>query len=399
MDKIDEAIAQIKRGTAELINEAELRKKLAEGRPLKVKVGFDPTAPDLHLGHTVILRKMRQLQDLGHEIYFLIGDFTGMIGDPSGKSQTRPPLTKEQVLENAKTYRAQVFKVLDPDKTKVVFNSSWFNEMTPADFIRLASHFTVARILERDDFEKRFKNEQPISIHEFLYPLCQGYDSVAMNADIEMGGTDQKFNLIVGRTIQAAYGQEPQVIITLPLLEGTDGVIKMSKSVGNYIGIDEEPASIFGKIMSISDDLMWKYYELLSKRSLKEIEEIRKDVAAGKAHPRDVKMDLAREITETYHGADKAEEARKSFNSVYAKGNFPEDAEAFKIKPGPETTLIRVLTESGLAPSNSEAKRLIREKALSVNGEVMADPSFVLPAGKYNIRLGKKRFLKLTVAD
>lgn len=399
MDKIDEAIAQIKRGTAELINEAELRKKLAEGRPLKVKVGFDPTAPDLHLGHTVILRKMRQLQDLGHEIYFLIGDFTGMIGDPTGKSQTRPALTKEEVLENAKTYSDQVFKVLDPDKTKVVFNSSWFNEMTPADFIRLASHFTVARILERDDFEKRFKNEQPISIHEFLYPLCQGYDSVAMNADIEMGGTDQKFNLIVGRTIQAAYGQEPQVIITLPLLEGTDGVMKMSKSLGNYIGINEEPASIFGKIMSISDDLMWKYYELLSKRSLKEIEDIKEDVSAGKAHPRDVKMDLAREITETYHGKDKAEEARKSFDSVYAKGHFPDDAEAFKIKPGPETTLIRVLTESGLAQSNSEAKRLIREKALSVNGEVMPDPSFVLPVGQYNIRLGKKRFLKLTVAD
>ncbi len=342
MDKIDEAITQIKRGTVELINEIELRKKLASGKALKVKVGFDPTAPDLHLGHTVILRKMRQLQDLGHEIYFVIGDFTGMIGDPSGKKQTRPALSREEVIKNAETYKEQVFKILDPEKTKVVFNSDWYNKMSPSDFIRLASNFTVARMLERDDFDKRFKGEQPISIHEFLYPLCQGYDSVALDADIELGGTDQKFNLLVGRTIQQAYGQEPQAIITLPLLEGTDGVMKMSKSLGNYIGITEEPASVFGKIMSISDELMWKYYELLSSLTLEEIENKKVAVAMGKEHPRDVKMDLAREITEICHDRDKALEAQKNFESIYAKGQFPEDAMQYKIKMSPEYSIIHI---------------------------------------------------------
>lgn len=399
MDKIDEAISQIKRGTAELVNEVELRKKLESGRPLRVKVGFDPTAPDLHLGHTVIMRKMRQLQDLGHEIFFVIGDFTGMIGDPSGKNQTRPALSREEVLANAETYKEQVFKILDPEKTRVVFNSTWFNKMTPADFIRLASNFTVARMLERDDFEKRFKNEQPISIHEFLYPLCQAYDSVALNIDVEMGGTDQKFNLLVGRTLQGAYGQEAQSIITLPLLEGTDGVRKMSKSLGNYIGIHEAPEAIYGKLMSISDELMWKYYELLSSLSLKEIEDKKIAITMGKEHPRDVKAQLAYEITSTYHGKDKAEEAKRSFEAVFANKQFPEDAMRYTVRTGPEATLTHILTASGLVKSNSEAKRLIRENALCVNDEIMSDPSAILPKGDYNIRLGKKRFMKLLVMD
>lgn len=397
MDKIDETITAIKRGSAELINEMEIRKKLASGKPLRVKVGFDPTAPDLHLGHTVIMRKMRQLQDLGHEVYFIIGDFTGMIGDPSGKNQTRPPLSREEVLENAQTYKEQLFKILDPEKTKVVFNSSWYNDMKPADFIRLASSFTVARMLERDDFDKRYKAEQPISIHEFLYPLCQGYDSVALNIDLEMGGTDQKFNLLVGRALQSAYGQEPQAILTLPLLEGTDGVRKMSKSLGNYIGINEEPSAIYGKIMSISDDLMWKYYSLLSSLSLKEIEEKKVAIALGKEHPRDVKAQLAHELTALYHGVDKANEAREAFEAVFAKREFPENASEYTIKESPEANLAHILSASGLVKSNSEAKRLIREKALSVNDELSTDPNLVLAPGDYQLRLGKKRFLKLHV--
>lgn len=396
MDKIDETITLVKRGSAELLNEVELRKKLASGKALKVKVGFDPTAPDLHLGHTVIMRKMRQLQDLGHEIYFVIGDFTGMIGDPSGKNQTRPPLSREEVLANAETYKEQVFKILDPEKTHVVFNSSWYDKMTPADFIKLASTFTVARMLERDDFEKRFKNEQPISIHEFLYPLCQGYDSVALKADLEMGGTDQKFNLLVGRSLQSAYGQEAQCILTLPLLEGTDGVKKMSKSIGNYIGINEDPGAIYGKLMSISDELMWRYYELLSSLSLKDIEEKKNALSAGKAHPRDVKADLAHEITATYHGKEKADEARQSFETVFANHQFPEDAREYSVSAA-NSTLARILTDSGLVKSNSEAKRLIRENALCVNDKVMSDPTATLDRGAYNIRLGKKRFLKLHV--
>lgn len=397
MDKIDETITAIKRGSAELINEMEIRKKLASGKPLRVKVGFDPTAPDLHLGHTVIMRKMRQLQDLGHEVYFIIGDFTGMIGDPSGKNQTRPPLSREEVLENAQTYKEQLFKILDPEKTKVVFNSSWYNDMKPADFIRLASSFTVARMLERDDFDKRYKAEQPISIHEFLYPLCQGYDSVALNIDLEMGGTDQKFNLLVGRALQSAYGQEPQAILTLPLLEGTDGVRKMSKSLGNYIGINEEPSAIYGKIMSISDDLMWKYYSLLSSLSLKEIEEKKVAIALGKEHPRNVKAQLAHELTALYHGVDKANEAREAFEAVFAKREFPENASEYTIKESPEANLAHILSASGLVKSNSEAKRLIREKALSVNDELSTDPNLVLAPGDYQLRLGKKRFLKLHV--
>lgn len=399
MDQIDATITQIKRGTAELVNEVELRKKLATGKPLRVKVGFDPTAPDLHLGHTVIMRKMRQLQDLGHEIFFIIGDFTGMIGDPSGKNKTRPPLSKEEVLKNAETYKEQVFKILDPERTNVVFNSSWFNKMSSADFIRLASTFTVARMLERDDFEKRFKNEQPISIHEFLYPLCQGYDSVALNIDLEMGGTDQKFNLLVGRTLQAAYGQEPQSILTLPLLEGLDGTMKMSKSVGNYIGIHEEPEAIYGKLMSISDDLMWKYYEHLSKLSLEEIEEKKLDVAMGRKHPKHVKSDLAYEITETYHGTEKAEQARQGFDAIFVNKQFPEDALHFTIKSDPEATVAHILTKSGLVKSNSEAKRLIRENALSIDDAIITDPARLLAPGAYNVRLGKKRFMKLNVTE
>lgn len=399
MDKIDETITQIKRGSAELVNEVELRKKLATGKPLKVKVGFDPTAPDLHLGHTVIMRKMRQLQDLGHEIYFLIGDFTGMIGDPSGKNQTRPPLSREQVLQNAETYKEQVFKILDPDKTRVVFNSTWFDKMSTADFIRLASTFTVARMLERDDFEKRFREERPISIHEFLYPLCQAYDSVALKTDVEMGGTDQKFNLLMGRTIQGHYGQEGQCILTMPLLVGTDGERKMSKSYGNYIGIDEGPKEIFGKLMGISDDLMWNYYELLSTKTIDEIAALQNDVQSGKTHPKKAKEELAKEIVGRYHGEDAANAAAQDFNAIFAGGSFPQDAPKFTVRAGDASAPAEFLTGSGLAKSKADAKRLVRDGALSVNGQQFTDAFQSLAAGTYEIKLGKKRFLLLTVTD
>ena len=302
----DAQLARIKRGCAELIDEAELRKKLARGAPLRIKVGFDPTAPDLHLGHTVVIHKMRHFQELGHQIIFIIGDFTGRIGDPSGRSDTRPPLTEEQVKANAETYKKQVFKILDPEKTLVVFNSGWLGALTPAEFIRLTSCATVARMLERDDFEKRYKGNAPISIHEFLYPLLQGYDSVHLRADVEIGGTDQKFNLLMGRQIQTQYGLEPQCILTMPLLEGLDGTRKMSKSYGNYVGIDEPPAEIFGKLMSVSDDLMWRYFELLSARTLEEIAALRQAVADGGKHPKEVKEDLAFEMAARYHGNYKA---------------------------------------------------------------------------------------------
>ncbi|MBO4314098.1 MAG: tyrosine--tRNA ligase, partial [Desulfovibrio sp.] len=326
MTDIDQQMALIKRGVEELIDEGELRKKLSRGTPLRVKVGFDPTAPDLHLGHTVVMHKMRHFQELGHTIIFLIGDFTGRIGDPSGKSETRPPLTEEQVTANAATYKRQVFKILDPEKTVVEFNSRWLGAMDAADFIRLASRYTVARMMERDDFDKRFREKRPIAIHEFLYPLCQGYDSVALKADVEMGGTDQKFNLLMGRTLQSHYGQESQCILTMPLLEGTDGVRKMSKSYGNYIGIDEEPKQIFGKVMNISDELMWRYYELVSSRTLDEIATMKADVAEGRLHPKAAKENLAFELVARYHSSDAALAAKQDFNAVFAGGGVPEDA-------------------------------------------------------------------------
>ena len=394
---LDQQMAHIKRGIAELVDEGELRKKLQRGTPLRVKVGFDPTAPDLHLGHTVVMHKMRHFQELGHEVVFLIGDFTGRIGDPSGRSETRPPLTEEQVLANAETYKKQVFKILDPQKTRVEFNSRWLGSMSATDFIRLASSFTVARMLERDDFEKRYKAQVPISIHEFLYPLCQGYDSVSLKTDVELGGTDQKFNLLVGRTLQAHYGMEAQCILTLPLLVGTDGVRKMSKSYGNYIGIDEAPDVMFGKVMSVSDELMWRYYEALSAKSLEEIAVMKARVEAGELHPKVVKEELGVEIVSLYHDADKAQAARAGFNAVFAGGGVPEDAPTHTCPCGEASVPPVFLEAAGLVKSRGEAKRLLKEGSFSIDGKKCDDATSPLQPGDYVIRLGKKRFLRLTV--
>ncbi len=394
---IEKQMAHLTRGIAELIDPEELRKKILRGKPLTVKVGFDPTAPDLHLGHTVVMHKMRHFQEMGHRVVFLIGDFTGSIGDPSGRSETRPPLTKEQVLANAETYKKQVFKILDPEKTVVEFNSKWLGEMGAADFIRLASRYTVARMMERDDFENRYKEQRPIAIHEFLYPLCQGYDSVALKADVEMGGTDQKFNLLVGRHLQSQYGLESQCIITMPLLVGTDGVRKMSKSYGNYIGIDESPADIFGKVMSISDDLMWNYYELLSSQTLEAIAELKKQVENGSVHPKIAKEDLAEEMVARYHSPEQAKEARQGFNAVFASGGVPDDAPCHECAEGEDSTPPVFLEAAGLVKSRGEARRLIKENALSVDDVRCTDAQSPLAKGEYVIRLGKKRFLRLTV--
>lgn len=389
----------IKRGTVEIILEKELLHKLErsykENKPLTVKAGFDPTAPDIHLGHTVLLEKMRQFQELGHRVVFLIGDFTGMIGDPSGKSETRKPLTREEVLENAKTYKEQIFKILDPERTVVEFNSNWFSKMNAEDLIRLASHYTVARMLERDDFKQRFLSQTPISIHEFIYPLIQGYDSVVLRADIELGGTDQKFNLVVGRELQKEYGQEPQVIITMPLLEGTDGVKKMSKSLGNYIGINEAPEDMFGKLMSINDELMLRYYELLSHISNEELEALKRGIKEGSVHPMEAKERLSLEIVERYHGKEKALRAKEYFDRVIRKKDIPEDIPVHEIKGGEELWLPKVLKDSGLVKSSSEARRLIIQGAVEVNGEIIRDPDQRLPKGEYIIRVGKRRFLKV----
>ena len=397
MTDIDHQMATIKRGIAELIDEKELRKKLERGTPLRIKVGFDPTAPDLHLGHTVVMHKMRHFQELGHHVIFLIGDFTGRIGDPSGRSETRPPLTEEQVLANAETYKKQVFKILDPQKTEVAFNSTWLGKMDATGFIKLASSYTVARMMERDDFEKRFREQRPISIHEFLYPLCQGYDSVALKSDVEMGGTDQKFNLLVGRTLQAHYGIESQCILTVPLLEGTDGVRKMSKSYGNYIGIDEAPAQIFGKVMAISDELMWRYYELLSAKSLEDIAELKTSVQNGSLHPKAAKENLAHEMVSRYHSEKDADEARQGFNAVFAGGGVPDDMPEHSCACGEDSTPPVFLEAAGLVKSRGEAKRLMKEGALSVDGERCEDAVTPLTAGEYVVKLGKKRFFKLIV--
>ena len=397
MTDIDHQMATIKRGIAELIDEKELRKKLERGTPLRIKVGFDPTAPDLHLGHTVVMHKMRHFQELGHHVIFLIGDFTGRIGDPSGRSETRPPLTEEQVLANAETYKKQVFKILDPQKTEVAFNSAWLGKMDATGFIKLASSYTVARMMERDDFEKRFREQRPISIHEFLYPLCQGYDSVALKSDVEMGGTDQKFNLLVGRTLQAHYGIESQCILTLPLLEGTDGVRKMSKSYGNYIGIDEAPSQIFGKVMAISDELMWRYYELLSAKSLEDIAALKTSVQNGQLHPKAAKENLAHEMVSRYHSEKDADEARQGFNAVFAGGGVPDDMPEHSCTCGEDSTPPVFLEAAGLVKSRGEAKRLMKEGALSVDGERCEDAVTPLAAGEYVVKLGKKRFLKLIV--
>ncbi len=398
MTAIDQALSIIQRGVEEILIEEELIEKLKSGKPLRVKAGFDPTAPDLHLGHTVLLNKMRQLQDLGHEILFLIGDFTGMIGDPSGKNETRPPLTREQVEANSLTYQKQVFKVLDPKKTKIMFNSEWMDKLTPVDLIKLAATHTVARMLERDDFHKRYTSGQPIAIHEFLYPLLQGYDSVAMRADIELGGTDQKFNLLMGRELQRHVGQPAQIIITLPLLPGLDGVKKMSKSLGNYIGVDESADQIFGKVMSISDETMWLWYELISFRSLEEIQKLRDDVAAG-MNPRDVKFLLAEELAARFHDAEAGRHAKENFIAQFQKGKLPEDLPEVTVKVGAAGMLIpSVIKSAGLTESTSEAVRMIQQGGVKIDSEKIQDKNLLLSAGKCIIlQVGKRRFAKVTL--
>ena len=394
---IDEQVKIIRRGIVDLVSEEDLRKKLARDAPLNIKVGFDPTAPDLHLGHTVVMHKMRQFQELGHNVTFLIGDFTGRIGDPSGKSKTRPPLTEEQVRKNAETYKEQVFKILDPEKTSVRFNSEWGDSLTPAELLRLMSCCTVARMLERDDFARRYSEQSPIAIHEFMYPLLQAYDSVVLRSDVEMGGTDQIFNLLMGRTLQGHYGIESQCAITVPLLVGLDGVTKMSKSHGNYIGVMEPPADQFGKAMSISDDLMWNWYELISVRSMDEISDMRARVQAGSLHPKLVKEDLAFEIVARYWGEEAAQSARDGFNNVFARGGIPEDAVTWIAVEGEESTPVSILAAAGLVPSRGEAKRKIAAGSLKVNGEKLADGLTPLPAGEYTLKYGKKGFVVLTV--
>lgn len=395
---IEEALRLLRRGTEEILLEQDLADRLKLGRRLRVKAGFDPTAPDLHLGHTVLINKLRQFQDLGHEVLFLIGDFTGMIGDPTGKSATRPPLTREQVLENAQTYESQIYKILDPEKTLVVFNSSWMGEMKAADLIQLAARHTVARMLERDDFHKRYTGGQPIAIHEFLYPLIQAYDSVALRADVELGGTDQKFNMLVGRELQKSYGQAPQVVITLPILEGTDGVQKMSKSLGNYIGINEPPEEMFGKLMSISDALMWRYLELLSRADSKTIAQWRDEVEHG-LNPRDVKLRLAEEIVMRFHGAEAARRVHDGFLARFSRGELPEDIEDASLAiPGGRIPLAQLLKESGLTKSTSEALRLIRQGGVRIDGGRVEDPGVELRSGAtYLIQVGKRRFLRVSL--
>ena len=394
--ELERQLEQIRRGSVEIINEEELIGKLRRGAPLRIKAGFDPTAPDLHLGHTVLIQKLKHFQELGHQVIFLIGDFTGMIGDPTGKSETRKKLTREEVLRNAETYKKQIFKILDPDRTEIAFNSTWMDKFSAADFIELCSRYTVARMLERDDFEKRFKGNQPISIHEFLYPLVQGYDSVALRADVELGGTDQKFNLLMGRHLQREHAQASQIVLTMPILEGLDGIQKMSKSLGNYIGIDEAPGDMFGKLMSISDELMWRYYELLSDRSLDQIRSLREQVQSGALHPKTAKEDLAEEITARFHSAEAAVAAREGFNAVFAKQGIPEDIEVFAASAG--ILLVDVLSESGVCSSKGDARRMCKQNAVTIDGRKEDDAAFAFACGEYVLKIGKKRFLKLVVA-
>lgn len=390
------AIELISRGVEEVLIEEELKKKLDSGKRLNIKAGFDPTAPDLHLGHTVLINKLRQFQTLGHQIIFLIGDFTGMIGDPSGKSATRPPLSTREVKENAKTYQEQIFKILDPDLTKVVFNSSWMNKMNAADLIRLASHHTVARMLERDDFDKRYKSNQSISIHEFLYPLIQGYDSIALDADVELGGTDQKFNLLVGRQLQQVHGKTPQVVITMPILEGLDGSQKMSKSLGNYIGIDEPAKEMFGKIMSISDTLMWRYFELLSFKDLGEIEQYKKQVETG-TNPRDIKFDLAEEIITRFHNSKSAQDAKNDFVKRFSNNAIPDVIDEIEIKVSDKGVVFaNLLKEIKLVSSTSDAHRMIKQAAVKIDGERVDDGKQILQEGFSGvIQIGKRKFARV----
>jgi tyrosyl-tRNA synthetase len=397
MGSVVEQMEELKRGADEILVESELIEKLKEGRPLRIKAGFDPTAPDLHVGHTVLINKMRQFQEFGHHVVFLIGDFTGMIGDPSGKNTTRPPLTRDEVMDNAATYEEQIFKILDRDKTEVMFNSSWMGQMSAADLIRLASRHTVARMLERDDFNKRYNSEQSIAIHEFLYPLVQGYDSVAMKTDVELGGTDQKFNLLVGRQLQQAYGQPPQTVLTVPLLEGLDGVQKMSKSLGNYVGITDAPGDMFGKIMSISDELMWRYFDLLSFRRTSELQELRTSVEGGR-NPRDVKFELAREIVARFHGESAAANAQSDFVSRFQQGAMPEDMPEIPLScaEGP-LGLADILRQSNLTASNSEAFRMIKQGAVRIDGERVEDRAVEFGAGTFVLQVGKRRFARIVL--
>lgn len=398
MVDVERSMQVIKRGCEELLVDAELIARLKSGRPLRIKAGFDPTAPDLHLGHTVLINKLRHFQDLGHHIMFLIGDFTGLIGDPTGKNVTRPPLAREQILENAKTYKEQVFKILDPERTEIFFNSTWFDDLGAAGMIRLAAKHTVARMLERDDFAKRYAGGLPIAIHEFLYPLCQGYDSVAMRADVELGGTDQKFNLLVGRELQKHYGQVPQCVLTMPLLEGLDGANKMSKSMGNYIGINEAPREIFGKVMSISDELMWRYFDLLSFREGAEIEFLKAEVAAGR-NPRDVKVILAQELVARFHTAKAAEDALLEFEARFRQGVLPDDMPELMLRgDGRPLPLVQVLKQAGLTASTSEAMRMIEQGGVRVNGDKVSDKACTVAAGEtIALQIGKRRFAKVTV--
>jgi tyrosyl-tRNA synthetase len=394
-----EQLAELRRGTAEILLEADLEKKLKSGRPLRIKAGFDPTAPDLHLGHTVLINKMALFQRLGHEVTFLIGDFTGLIGDPTGRNATRPPLTPADVQANAATYEAQIFKILDPTLTKVDFNSRWMGKMDAAGLIQLAARHTVARMLERDDFAKRYKGGQPIAIHEFLYPLVQGYDSVALKADVELGGTDQKFNLLVGRQLQEAYGQEPQVVMTMPLLEGLDGVNKMSKSLGNYVGIAEAPDQMFGKLMSVSDELMWRYFDLLSFRPNADIERLKQEIAAGR-NPRDVKFELGMEIVERFHGAGSGARARDEFIARFQQGALPEDLAEVTLPAGADGIgLANVLKGAGLVPSTSEAFRQLKQGAVKVDGERVEDGALKFAAGETHVfQVGKRRLARVTIS-
>ena len=399
MSSIKEQIAELSRGTDEILPGDGLAAKLKQGRPLVIKAGFDPTAPDLHVGHTVLINKMRQFQDFGHEVVFLIGDFTGMIGDPSGKNATRPPLSPEDIRANAETYEAQIFKILDQDRTRVEFNSTWMTELGAAGMIQLAARHTVARMLERDDFKTRYENEQPISIHEFLYPLVQGYDSVALKADVELGGTDQKFNLLVGRQLQQDYGMEPQVVMTTPLLEGLDGVQKMSKSLDNYIGITDPPGEMFGKIMKISDELMWRYYEVLSFRTLDDIAGLRKKVDEG-MNPRDAKFELGLEIVERFHDATAAEAAKQEFISRFQQGAMPENMpeRTLQSRDG-QLGIAHLLRDAGLVSSTSEAFRMIKQGAVRVDGERVEDRSLTIAAGSTNVyQVGKRKFSRVSVA-
>ena len=394
---VEEQLKTLRRGTAEIIDEKDLKELLSKGQPLRIKAGFDPTAPDLHLGHTVLLHKMKQFQDLGHEVIFLIGDFTGMIGDPTGRSETRKNLTPEEVKENAKTYLEQVYKILDNEKTIISYNSEWMGEFTSVNMIELAAQYTVARMLERDDFQKRLAKNLPVSIHELIYPLIQGYDSVALKSDVELGGTDQKFNLLVGRDLQRAYGQKPQIVITMPLLEGTDGVQKMSKSLGNSIGVFDNPNEMFGKIMSISDELMWRYYELLSQISANELGSMQEQAKLGALNPKTAKMNLAKEIVTRYHSSDLAEAATIEFENVFKKKNTPEDIPVIIGWGSEPYNICTILKNNKLTDSTSAARRLIQQGSVTINGKKVEDVNQELPGNQeYLIKVGKKRFLKIT---